>query len=246
VSGFATLEDPVSTPPDKHLMPGLAPEEAALAQQADEVRAWFVSLRGGAPFLSSEDGRLLLSWLDGGMGVLALQACIERVADRRRKRKLRGRLTLAGCRGEVRKARKAGATEPALASASSGGAGDLSGLAALGAELRCQELAPGPAKAMGSLASALERIAEEGEDVDSAARAATAACRSFHEAVWGGLGDERAQVEATVRAEMMVMEAALGAAGFAELVGELARTRVRSRFPLVSAQELWDRLGGNP
>ena len=226
------------------LMPGLLPEEAELARQSDEVRAWFVSLRGGAPFLSAEDGRLLVGWLDGGMGVLALQACIERVADGRRKRKVRGRLTLAGCRGEVRKARKAGATEPSLASSAPVTTGDLSGLRSLAAELRSSAGKTLPA--MDILASALEGIAAGELDLDKAGRSATAACRDFHEAIWLALGEERAQIEAQVRAEMAGMEAALGAADFAELVGEMARSRVRSRHPLVSAQELWDRLGGNP
>ena len=144
------------------------------------------------------------------------------------------------------KARKAGATEPALASTNMGSAGDLSGLARLGAELRALVLGLDAAAAMAQLASALEEIAEQGDDVDTAARAAMAACRVFHEEVWASLGDERTKLEETVRAEMAGMKAALGPADFEELVGEMARTRVRGQYPLVSAQELWDRLGGNP
>ena len=49
----------------------------ALADAAEEVRAWLVTARGGAPFLSGADGRLLVSWLEAGVSVADLLRAID-------------------------------------------------------------------------------------------------------------------------------------------------------------------------
>ena len=55
------------------------PIEAA----AEEVRAHLVALRGGAPFLSPGDARLLLRWLDteGAEASRAVRQAMERAVD---------------------------------------------------------------------------------------------------------------------------------------------------------------------
>ena len=57
---------------------------------AAQIVAHLVSLRGGAPFLSSSDARLLMSWLNQGVPVPLLLHALEEAAESRRKKRLRG------------------------------------------------------------------------------------------------------------------------------------------------------------
>ena len=43
--------------------------ERSMEANAEEVRAYLVAVRGGAPFLSAADGRLLIHWLEQGFSV---------------------------------------------------------------------------------------------------------------------------------------------------------------------------------
>lgn len=74
----------------------------ALADAAEEVRAWLVSARGGAPFLSGADARLLADWLESGVAVADLLRAIDETARHRRARRLRGPFTLRGVERALR------------------------------------------------------------------------------------------------------------------------------------------------
>jgi hypothetical protein len=69
----------------------------SLADEAEEVRAWFVQVRGGAPFLSGADGAALATWLDSGVGVPRILRAIEVTAEVRRARRHRRPFTLKSC-----------------------------------------------------------------------------------------------------------------------------------------------------
>lgn len=71
-------------------------------QAAERVRHHLVVLRGGAPFLSSEDARLLLEWLDEGVAVARILEGLERAAVRRRERRVRAPLELRHARRYLR------------------------------------------------------------------------------------------------------------------------------------------------
>ena len=71
------------------------------SSQAEQVRAYLVHVRGGAPFLSGADGRLLLSWLEAGISVPKILVAIDKTAARRRAKRSRSRLTLNACRKSV-------------------------------------------------------------------------------------------------------------------------------------------------
>ena len=86
------MRAPSPNPPD--------PDDAHAAR-AEEVRAYLVALRGGAPFLSSADGRLLVKWLDAGIPVPLILTALDRVAARRAAGRQRSRLTLNAARKEV-------------------------------------------------------------------------------------------------------------------------------------------------
>ncbi len=73
------------------------------AADAEAVRAYLVSTRGGAPFLSGADTRLLHGWLSGGVRLGAIVRAIDVVVRKRIASKVRAPLSLASCRGEVAK-----------------------------------------------------------------------------------------------------------------------------------------------
>ena len=79
-----------------------------LQDQAEAVRAYLVSVRGGAPLLSSTDARLLHGWLVRGVRIGAIVRGIDRAAERRLARKVRAPLSLASCRAEVENQQKHG------------------------------------------------------------------------------------------------------------------------------------------
>ncbi len=89
------------------------------ADAAEEVRAWLVSARGGAPFLSGSDGRRLADWLEGGVHVRDLLRAIDETAAHRRAKRLRGPFTLRSIepalrRGPVAKAPRTAVVQPTI------------------------------------------------------------------------------------------------------------------------------------
>ena len=225
----------------------LDPDLAAHAAAAEEVRAYLVAIRGGAPFLSGADARLLVDWLGQGVPVPVILGCIDRTAEKRRRRRARSRLTLARCKSEVRKtwgspgSRPSGEEEQAAPSAApSQLARALAGLAeSLAAE---PPEDPGLAVHHAELLTALRALSGRADlELEPAATEAIALCRRFHEAAWDAASDRDA-VLAEARAELAPLEASLDARTFAALVDESARARLRGRIPGVSADRVWDTL----
>jgi hypothetical protein len=68
--------------------------DEARQHAAEQVREHLVTLRGGAPFLSPADGRLLGRWLDEATPVAAICLALERAVDARRKAPSRVPLSL--------------------------------------------------------------------------------------------------------------------------------------------------------
>ena len=87
-------------------LPNQAPSTQDLRQQAGEIRDYLVEVRGGAPFLSAADAQLLLDWLEQEIPIALIYAAIDRVSARRRKKRVRSRMTLKACKGEVNTALK--------------------------------------------------------------------------------------------------------------------------------------------
>jgi hypothetical protein len=198
--------------------------EAHLAA-AEEVRAHLVALRGGAPFLSSADAVALVGWLDDGVPVSAILRALERAADARRKRAIRGPLRLVDARRHLGRPTAA----PPLPPASAGGAP----FAPIAAALR--GLAePGAA----SLADALASLA--GEDADRLVRDALALARVFHEARWARLAepDRQARLDEASRS-LGDVAALLDEAAVLAAAEEIARDTLRRELPMLTAATFW-------
>ncbi|MEC7947157.1 MAG: hypothetical protein VX265_06280 [Myxococcota bacterium] len=215
-----------------------------LSVQAEAVTAYLVTLRGGAPFLSGADGRLLVRWLDQGVPVPTILTALEQVAERRRKRRTRSRLSLNAAKGVIKKAIGA-APDPTAAPTKTPDHGALA-LArdAYAGELARMTLAPGAESLRAALIDSVR--AAPVDSPDAAATAVIAACRRFHEARWASLPAEaRAELESECRTALAALADTVDPAILGDLIEEAARDALRARTPLVSAREAWTRLGGS-
>lgn len=224
-----------------------------MAEAAEEVRAFLVSIRGGAPFLSGADGRVLVEWLSEGVPVAAILTAIEAAAARRARRHARTRLSLSSCRGELKR-RIAQRSAPVLPAARSEGEPRAwPALGALAAEIAASLVDGGLEPARDRLVLSLSRLASgrsvdgellEGSGEELVARQAIAACRVFQDAAWHAAAPRRAALLAESEAELSSLRGVISEEAFAAAVEELSRDRLRAATPLVSAVVVWDRIAG--
>lgn len=203
---------PVPAPP-----PEPAPERRyasdveALADAAEEVRAWFVHVRGGAAFLSSTDGRALVGWLESGVPVTRILCAIDTTAARRRARRSRRPFSLVDIR------------------------------AALGREAPTPGRKRTPSPPVTPEAEAtLAGIRALTGDPETRARAGCELARRFHEEAWAALGQEQAALLAAAAEELASLADAVDADVFRDLCEEVARDRQRTRYPQLSATRIWE------
>jgi len=227
--------------------------EPALAESAEEVRAFLVSIRGGAPFLSGADGRLLVDWLGEGVSVAAILAAIEAAAARRAKRHARTRLSLSACQGELRRRITQRAAPPLPAARPEGELRAWPTLASLAHEIAASKVDPALEAARERLVLSLSRLATglsvdgaalEGASEELVARQAIAACRVFQDAAWRAAEPRRVAMLGEAEAELATLRGVIPDEAFAAAVEELARDRLRAATPLVSAVVVWDRIAG--
>jgi len=208
-------------------------DPAAMEADAEVVRAYLVQLRGGAPFLSGADGRLLVRWLEAGVPVAHILYALDKAAERRRKRRQRGkparsRLTLSACRSAIEKQ----AASPAPPAGADIGPW-LSELRAMSVDVQLHE-------AKEILVASVARISSGAPE--PMARQAIEACRAFQAATWIAAEAEADSLKAGAKAQLSALEDILDQAAFTAAVEEVARDTVHARFPLVSAKVVWDRL----
>lgn len=210
-----------------------APLDAAtLAAMAEEVRAYVVAARGGAPFLSAADGRLLVRWLESGVSVARILAAVDEVAEKRRKKRTRGRLTLSACKRSIEgKASQARPQSPAP-----------------GASLSTYTAALREMTVCSVLEGERQRLIRRIEGIDGAlgpehlATEAVVAVRSFQEAAWNQAQAEINALRQEADQELAALKSVLTPQALATAVEEVCRDIVRRRTPLVSASAVWDRV----
>ena len=211
--------------------------ELTLADKAEEVRAYVVAIRGGAPFLSAADGRLLIRWLEQGISVARILAAVDEVAEKRRKKRTRTRLTLTSCKRSIEG--RATKTDTAPAASTSEVSADLSDYAA---ELAAMEVEP---RLEGERQKLVARIGALGGEAEYVATEAVAACRAFNEAAWAAAASELAEIRAQAEAELSALKSMLKPAVMEAYIEEVARDIVARRTPLVSARAVWDRVSAS-
>jgi len=211
--------------------------DETLAGQAEDVRCYLVELRGGAPFLSGADTDLLHGWLNDGIPVALILASIERVAARRRKRRIRSRMSLTSCRRELRKLVGLRDKEVVCGDGLTRLAGEIS------SSITDSRLLP----ARDVLVNKLISIdANREEDSETRARKGSAACRCFHQQMWAAISSDHKELLAAAEIELTALKNLLDDTEWSACVLQVARDYVRSQYPLVSAQEVWERIHSSP
>jgi len=221
----------------KRTTPSPDSPENILLQQAEDVCAYLVQLRGGAPFLSGADQHLLHGWLDDGVPVAVILASMDRVARRRQKRRTKNRMTLYACRGEVRKMMglpRQSITEPAPTT-------DSNPLQKLAREVSEMDVPETLSEARQALTLHLRAIDCSGA-IEDVAQAAICGARQFLETAWTQLKPEHPTLLKQASEDLAPLQPIMTETAWSEALEEAARQRVRDRFPLVSAQVVWDRL----
>jgi hypothetical protein len=201
-----------------------APEH--LREEARAVVEHLSALRGAGLLLSGLDARLLVAWLESGISTATIALALERVAERRRRRRVKARLCLDACKGEVKALVERGAPgRPAAparwASAAEPSGGNLLDLA-VQAEAAIDALPPG--------------------DLAARAEAAMAIVRTFHRQAWEAAAEEHAALRAQAAEELAELRAGMEEGHWEGAVEEVARDLLRQRFPRLSAVAVWDRL----
>lgn len=205
----------------------------AYKRAAEEVRAHLVALRGGAPFLSPDDARQLVMWLDQGLDVPTILVALERAYTSRRERRSRIPLTLRHAKRHLGKPTK-GVLEPMAPDE----APDDHPLRPLVDAVRDHADGDPRGDELHDLAVHLERL-PPGDD-ERLLRGALGAMREFFHGAWDALDDDERRLRlAEARDEFGdvdgVDEATLAAA-----VEEHARDALRRDYPLLTAATLWD------
>ena len=216
--------------------PDAKPDDLPLL--AEEVRAFLVTARGGAPFLSAADGQLLVNWLDEGVPVVVVLAAIERVANRRAGRRLRTRLTLGACKGEVKKLVGRTST-PASATERGAEAVQRTSLDDLIASWASVPVHSDLTQLRAQLIEELRKVMGSSDPT----AAAMACVRRFHERHWEATAAEHASLRHAARNELSGLEGVVSAKVFADLLDEHIRQTIRGRVGEFTVERLWTAIG---
>ena len=208
-------------------------DELSLADKAEEVRAYVVAVRGGAPFLSAADGRLLVQWLERGISVGRILAAIDEVAEKRRKKRTRRRLTLTACKRSIERP-----SAPTVSAAAPRAATDVT-LRAFAEELAGMEVDPHMTGERDKLVARIGALKGSPERVTTDA---IAACRAFQEAAWLAAQPTLLEIRSQATAELQALANILKPDQLEACIDEVTRDIVKRRTPLVSAKAVWDRV----
>jgi len=192
-----------------------------LAAAAEEVRAWFVQARGGAPFLSGKDGRLLVAWLEAGIPVSSILIAIEQVAARRVARRARHPFHLEACEATLKKLRK-GALPAPLELPTTGGS-----------PVEGEEVL---------VATARQRLHSLAGDIEVRLQAACHIVRELHAALWELHRPEHPALLEQASKELEDLAALLGESGLQRAAEERARDSLRRRYPEFSMTRICEEL----
>jgi len=218
------------------LLPDWFPESHIEA--AETISEYLVTLRGGAPFLSGADCRLLVQWLDEDIPTPAILSALEHVALRRRAKRVRARLSLNATKGELKKllGKKTAPALPKKEEAHIFAPLHQRIVNALEENSAFYELQK-------STAQQLLEIDMTTHDKMKGAQAISL-IRSFHQTIWEESDTDRIHLLEQAEEEISAMKSMIPTNRWNELVEEIARDQLRSRFPLFSAQMIWDSLKG--
>lgn len=182
------------------------------ADAAEEVRAWLVTARGGAPFLSASDGRRLADWLEDGVPVRDLLRAIDETSAHRRAKRLRQAFGLQSIEPALRRVQRGASPARGVRTPPPPPPDDL------------------PWPDAGPLVIELHAfVASEPEAI--AILHVSRCIREFFDAAWVSLASAHPVLLAAALEELGDLAEQLDADTRAALCEEYARERVRARYP---------------
>jgi hypothetical protein len=202
----------------------------ALEQAAQVVIEHLCVLRGGGLILSAMDGRLLVDWLDAGISPALIGTALERVAEKRRKRRVKAPLSLRSCRAEVKRLSK---RQPAHHFSEAELAAPFK---PMDRSIEAEPLATLVQRAVADLG----RLA--GGDLEERAERAMRVVRAFHRDAWEASTHEHDVLLAVAAEELDGLRESMDAVRWAAALESVARDILRKRYPMLSAASVWDRL----
>lgn len=232
-----------------------AGQPSELQANAEAVRAYLVSVRGGAPFLSSLDARLLRAWLEAGVRVGLVARAIDAVNRKRLAQRVRAPLALASCRAEVERLRRhpGGAAVRPRRRPAPGAVAPERGLQAAGEPADGAAPAPGEGPAETALealpvppavaeqfAAARARVSATTGSPEARLDAACALAREFFDGAWDLL--DRPAWIAAAAADLADNRALYAEGEWAAVCEAWAREALRRRYAALTATRLWEEL----
>jgi hypothetical protein len=193
---------------------------------AEQVRAHLVMVRGGAPFLSPLDSKLLVEWLDSAVPVDVILTAIEDVASRRSKARMKNPLTLRAIKAVVAKGRKRPKTVN-----HTGSPNDTAPLTRL-----VQRLEKAQEPELQLLAPDFQALEAAGLQGAELLAAVLTVARQFHEGLWER--SDQKELKAQAEAEVGELRDMMSEARFECALEEVARDNLRKRYKLLSAPTL--------
>ena len=212
-------------------------------QAAEQVASYLVNVRGGALFLSGADVRLLAQWLEESIPVPAILCAIDKVADKRRAKRVKTRLSLNRCKSTLMKL---------VYKKTSSDITEIPEATTYAEALKQWSLAIRNAwnsdsvliNEQRSFANRLEHAGRQKWSREELAEHVIAWINDFQDDAWGQYGSAQMDWIDDAEIELQHLKRLLTGHRWVESVEEVARDRMRQYFPLIQAQELWNRLNG--
>ena len=212
-------------------------------QAAEQVAAYLVNVRGGAMFLSGADVRLLAQWLDEAIPVPAILCAIDKVSAKRRANRVKTRLSLNRCKGTLKKLLYKNVPNEQVESVIATSYGEAMTQWSLDIRNEWNE-ASVLVEAQRSFANRLDYAAKQTWDREAMAEHIITWINDFQDGAWAEYGSAQMQWIEDAEIELQHLKRLLTGQRWVEAVEEVARDRMRQFFPLIQAQELWNRLNG--
>lgn len=223
-------------------------------ESATQVADYLIAVRGGALFLSGADIRLLVQWLDDAVPVPAILCAIDKVSIKRREKRVQTRMSLNVCKATLRKVLYKNAPKEKNATMIDGvGVEDMiqqSNVEYPGLLVWAQRIENSITttslfyQAQEKFAKQIKKMAYESVSRTQISDKIIEMITGFLQIAWQEYGEKQTHWIEQAEDELDALRSLLPQARWNEAVEEVRRDRLRSMFPLFSAQIMWDILNG--
>ena len=90
------------------------------------------------------------------------------------------------------------------------------------------------------LVTELIALANKDSPIQDRAEEGIALCRNFHERMWELSVDQHADLHQRAERELESLRTLLGSQHWREMLEEVMRDKLRSQYPIISAQSIWN------